>query len=67
MSNGKGDMRGKPITVLSQEARDNWDRIFSTKGRKTKTTTDKKKEDNNGYTTETDRHSGNAPADSAAS
>ncbi len=28
---GKGDMRGAKITVLSEQGRDNWDRIFQKK------------------------------------
>lgn len=28
---GKGDMRGRPITVLSDQGRENWDAIFGKK------------------------------------
>lgn len=34
MRNGKGDMRGKAITVLSEQGRSNWDDIFGKKPRK---------------------------------
>lgn len=43
--NGKSDMRGKKITVLSQEGRDNYDRIFRSK-KLPKNQTREKKETN---------------------
>lgn len=50
MSNGKTDMRGKRITVLSEQGRENWDKIFGKKPDKKKqettTPTTKEKEPN---------------------
>lgn len=41
MSNGKSDMRGKPVTVLSDKGRDTWDRVFGKKKPKKKSPTQK--------------------------
>ena len=51
--NGKTDMRGKKLTVLSLEGRDNWDLIFSKdKNSDSNNITDKYKPENHNESNE---------------